>query len=131
MTAGLAVAGLAVTAAFLAVVLRGTRPEQAMAIGLAAGAVLVVWLLKMASPVLDSLRNMVARAGLSEEYGTVLLKALGLCLLTQLAADVCRDAGEQALAAKAELGGKILMLLLALPLFEKIAALAVELLGSA
>ena len=47
----------------------------------------------------------------------------------QLAADACRDAGENAMAAKAELAGKAAMLLLSLPLFEKVAELAASLIG--
>ena len=34
------------------------------------------------------------------EYGLILFKALGICLITQLASDACRDAGEAALASK-------------------------------
>ena len=58
-----------------------------------------------------------------------MFKALGICLLSQLAADACRDAGENAMAEKAELAGKVFLLLLALPLFEKIAELALTLIN--
>ena len=64
-----------------------------------------------------------AAAGLPAEYLRVIFRAVGICLLTQLAADTCRDAGEQSLAAKAELAGKCFMLLLALPLFERLLSL--------
>ena len=43
--------------------------------------------------------------------------------MTQLAADTCRDAGDSALAGKAELTGRILLLLLAVPLYEEILTL--------
>ncbi len=49
--------------------------------------------------------------------------------MTQLASDACSDAGEKALAAKAELAGKLAMLLIALPLFEKVAEMAVSLMN--
>jgi stage III sporulation protein AD len=49
--------------------------------------------------------------------------------LAQFAADACRDAGESALASKMELAGKITILILALPLFEKITQTAVGLIG--
>ena len=50
-------------------------------------------------------------------------------MLAQLSADACRDAGETALAEKAELAGKVFLLLIALPLFEKVAELAVRLMN--
>ena len=122
---GLAVA--AVIAAFLAVVLRRYIPEQALAVGLIAGALILAASLIGAVPVLDEIQELLSVSGLSNEYVVVLFKALGVCLLTQLAADACRDAGEQGLASKAEFAGKISMLVLALPLFRKVGDIALSL----
>lgn len=118
-----------VVAAFLAVLLRHQRPEFAMAIGVLAGVAVLLLVIGRIAPVLDTLRNMLNASGLPGEYGQILFKALGIGLLTQLAADACRDADEGAMAAKAELAGKAAMLLLALPLFEKVAELAASLIG--
>ena len=122
---GLAVA--AVIAAFLAVVLRRYIPEQALAVGLIAGTLILAAALIGAVPVLDEIQELLSVSGLSNEYVVVLFKALGVCLLTQLAADACRDAGEQGLASKAEFAGKISMLVLALPLFRKVGDIALSL----
>ena len=46
-----------------------------------------------------------------------------------MASDACRDAGEAALASKADLAGKVTLLVLALPLFQKIGELAVSLIN--
>ena len=86
-------------------------------------------MLSKALPVIGTLRELLSTAALPEEYGAILFKALGICLLTQLAADACKDAGESALASKAELAGKLMLLMLALPLFEKIAQLAASLIN--
>lgn len=123
------VAALAVLAAFLAVILRQTRPEQAMAVALAAGLGIMVLVLLQVAPVLDSLKELLGQANMPDEYGLVLFKALGVCLITQLASDACKDAGETALASKAELAGKAALLVLALPLFQKIGELAVSLIN--
>ncbi len=118
---------IAVATAFVAVVLRRYLPEQALAVGLLAGALIVMVALTNAVPVLEEIRALFTDSGLPNEYITVLFKALGICLLTQLASDTCRDAGEQGLAAKAELVGKLSVLVLALPLFRKVGELAVSL----
>lgn len=125
----MAIAGVVVIAAFLAVLLRQQRPEQAMAVGLLAGIGILALVLTKAVPVFSTLQDLLGTAALPEEYGQVLFKALGICLLTQLTADACKDAGESALAAKAELAGKLFLLMLALPLFEKIAEIAVSLIN--
>ena len=58
---------------------------------------------------------------------TVLLKALAVCYITQLASDCCRDSGESAVAGKIEFAGKIAVLLIAVPLFESILGIVKDL----
>lgn len=115
-------------AAFLTVLLRRYRPELAMGVGITAGVIALLAILKTAAPAIAQLQSLLEGAALPQAYTTILFKALGICLLTQLTADACRDAGETALAAKAELTGKLLLLVLSLPLFEKITSLALSLL---
>lgn len=124
------IAGVVVVAAFLAVMLRQQRPEQAMAVSLAAGIGILALVLSKALPVIGTLRELLSTAALPEEYGAILFKALCICLLTQLAAPTpVRMRENPALASKAELAGKLMLLMLALPLFEKIAQLAASLIN--
>ena len=106
-------------------------PEHGLALGLAAGAVILVAALSEALPLFRELESLLERSGASQEYVNVLLRALGVCLLTELAADTCRDAGEQGLASKAELVGKLALLTVSLPLFRKVGDLALTLIGGA
>ena len=85
--------GLLLCGALLAVVLRGQRPELAVCLSLLAGALVVGLLLRQVVPLLSAMRRMMLLGGLSAGYLTVVLKAAGVCLLTQLTADTCRDAG--------------------------------------
>ncbi len=117
----------AVIASFLAVVLRRYSPEQGLAVGLAAGAVMLLAALAQAVPLFRELKDLLSRGGVDGEYVEIVFKALGICFLTQLAADACRDAGEQGLCAKAELAGKLALLSLALPLFRKVGEIALSL----
>ncbi len=124
---GMTIAAVVVIAAFLAALLRRSHPEQAMAVALAAGIAALAALLGYVLPLLRDIRQMLQESGLSNEYTQILFKALGVCLVTQLAADACRDAGEPGMAAKAELAGKWMLLTLALPLFQKVGSIAVSL----
>lgn len=123
------IAAIVVLAAFLAVILRQQRPEQAMAVALIAGIGVLALVIVRVTPVIDSLQELLGAANMPSEYGQILFKALGICLITQLASDACKDAGEAALAAKADLAGKVTLLVLALPLFQKMGELAVSLIG--
>lgn len=124
---GAAIASVAVIAALLAAMLRRTNPEQATAIGLGAGAVILIATVGQIVPLIGTVRGLLDVGGLGGEYVQILFKALGICLVTQLASDACRDAGESGLAAKADLAGKWILLGMALPLFEKIGSIAVAL----
>lgn len=53
-------------------------------------------------------------------YGEVMLKSLGIALLSQIVADLCRDAGESTVASVVEMAGKAVILLLAFPLVESL-----------
>ena len=127
---GMGIAAVAVITAFLATMLRRTHPEQAMALSLFAGILLVTTVIREVAPLFGNIRDMLEKSGMSGAYIGVLFKALGICVITQLASDACRDAGEQGLAAKAEFAGKMTLLSLALPLFEQIGQLALSLVGN-
>ena len=121
--------GLLLCAALLAVMLRSQRPELAMCLGLAAGVLVLLTLLGQLLPLLEDLRRLVQSASIPSAYVSTVVKAAGICLLAQLTADTCRDAGETALAGKAELVGRVLLLVLSVPLFADVLAVATDLLG--
>ncbi len=125
----IAAAGILLCGALLAVVLRDRRPEIALCLGLAAGAAVLLLLLRQALPLLSAVRRMADTAQIPSGYLAAVLKATGITLLTQLTADTCRDAGETALAAKAELVGRVLLLAVAVPLFEDLLTLVTALMS--
>ena len=97
------IAGFAVIVALMSVLLRGQRPEQATMLVLVAGIGILILLLTRAGAVFETLQDMLEKSGLSGEYIQILFKSMGICLITQLASDTCKDAGEQAMASKAEI----------------------------
>ena len=117
--------GLLLCGGLLSSVLRPQRPELALCLSLLAGVLVVGMLLRQLSPLVTALRRMTALGGVGENHLGVVLRGAGICLVTQLAADTCRDAGDTALAGKAELTGRILLLLLTVPLYEEILTLIV------
>lgn len=61
-------------------------------------------------------------SGVSETsaYIKLMFKVLGIALVTQIVADLCRDCGESALASQTEVAAKIIIVTLILPLFETV-----------
>ena len=125
-----AIAGIAIVSAILAVMMKKYHQEYSIIISIAAGVIILFEIFSNISPAIRQINTLLSSAGLSAEYTVILFKSLGVCFLTQFAADSCRDAGESALASKVELAGKIAIVVLSLPLFEKIANTAVGLIGA-
>lgn len=117
--------GVLLCGAVLATMLRAQRPELAVSLSLIAGVLVLGLVLGQMAPFVRSLQGMLAVGGLPSDSLTLVLKGAGICLLTRLTADTCRDVGESALAGKAELTGRMLLLLLSVPLFERVLTLIV------
>ena len=70
-------------------------------------------------------------SGLSEQSDltSIILKALGICIVAELGSQCCRDAGEAAIAAKVELVAKAALVLMSMPVFTSLMETAGELLS--
>lgn len=122
-----AAAGLVGTV--LALILGQYRPEFRMLVTAAVTLLLMAMVLEQLSPVLEQLRSTMELTGLTGDYAAILFKAVGICLLTQLAGDVCRDSGESSIASKIELAGRAAILLTSMPLIQEVLAWAWELMN--
>ena len=80
-----------------------------------------------ASPVVTAVRELMGESG-AASYTTVILKALGIAVLTGCCAEICRECGENGIAGGVELVGKTEILLLCLPLLSEILTTAAALL---
>lgn len=74
-------------------------------------------LLPQMERILHTAENIFLQSQMDSVYFGILCKALGISYLTQMGTDICRDCGENALATSVELCGRILIVLLSLPLF--------------
>ena len=111
-------AALTFTAAVLCLTLKKDQPAFAFLVSVCAAAGVLAAVLHQAQPVLDWLDTWdvyFQGAGLG-----CLVRVLGIALAAQFAADTCREAGMAAAATAAELGGRILALLQALPLLQEL-----------
>lgn len=109
------IGGLAISAALLAMVLRRIRPELGPAVGVAAGCITLLLLMPQLQSVMNSLSGLAAAGGIPDDYMLQLMKVGGVSLVMDFAAQTCRDAGEEGLALKTELAGRIMLIALSLP----------------
>lgn len=107
--------GFAIVALVVLVAVRPQRPEVALMITIAAGAAILVAVLSKVQNIIMVITDLSERANIESPYLAVVLKVIGVAYLAGFAAEVCKDAGEGALASKVEVAGKIIILALAVP----------------
>ena len=124
----LKICGACLLAAFLALLLKKWNADAAVTVKLIAGAVLSAACVGALLPLIETVTLLGENEALSGYVG-VLLRVLAVAVLTHITSARCRDCGEATLASYAELGGKIEILLLSLPLMREIVDMAMELLS--
>jgi stage III sporulation protein AD len=115
------IVGLAVVAALFSVFLKESKmPVLAVLLALVAGALIFIQILPKLGQVLTMFEDLADNSQLSTFYLATLFKIIGVAYIAEFAAQICRDAGQGALAFKIELAAKIGILLLALPIMAAV-----------
>ncbi len=119
--------GLITVVAVLTV--RAYKPEYAFAVSLAGVAVCFFAAVSYLSEYTSALWGFFEDMGVSSQYFSVALKALGIGYITEFAADTARESGQQAIASEIIFGGRVCIFVLALPLIKNLLDVATELVG--
>lgn len=107
---------LGITAALLVLIIKQQRPDIAMMISLAAGAVLFILLLGNIKIIISSVENLALKVKLDSIYISTVMKVIGIAYIAEFGSQICKDSGEGTIASKIELSGKVFIMVLALPI---------------
>jgi stage III sporulation protein AD len=110
------IVGIGIVAAILAVTIRQDKPEIAIALSIATGIIIFLMVIGKIGSVIDVFKELSNRANLSTVYLATILKIIAIAYIADFGSQICRDAGEGALAVKIEFAAKILVLILAVPI---------------
>ncbi len=116
---------LAVIIALLCMTVKQYKPEYALVCQLAGVIVVFVFAASSLEDVFSSLEGMISSSGLDVSFFKILLKALGISILTDISASVCRDSSNNTLAHAVEIFGKTIIVVMALPILKKLAEAAI------
>ena len=116
------ICGVALLGVAVVLILRGFRPEYATVAGVTVGILLLLGSLSPLQTVMDSVTEIADQTGFSV-YSSVILKSMGIGILAQTTADVCKDSGVGMIASKVEFGAKIIILVLCVPILQTLLSL--------
>ena len=114
------ICALALTAAIICVLLRHQNGALSLLLSLAAAVLIVTVSLRFLRPILDVIQQLRTMSKLDQEVTKPMMKVVGIGMVSQIADDICMDAGETALGKAIELGGTVLSLYSALPLLTAV-----------
>ena len=116
-TARLCAAGLCVT--LVLVLLRSWNPSFELPMKLSAAILFVGLLLGLARPLISYVSSLLSSSA-AAPYAEILLRALGVTILTETVSGICRECKETSVASYLEIAGRLEILILCLPLMEEI-----------
>ena len=127
----LAICAAAIVSAVLALLLRRQNPQVSLLVSIGAGIVILLTVIREMVLTADEIQSILTAGGVSADYIMILLKALGICYITEFTCDTVTEAGLLSLSTNIAFVGKILVLFTALPLFRDILSVVSSLVSAA
>lgn len=116
-------------AVILWIILSRQGKEYALLLSIGACCIVLVVMLRFIEPVLELLGQLQELGGLQQEWLSVMLKAVGIGLVTEMGALICNDAGNAALGKTLQILGAAAVLWLSVPLVNSLIKLLEQILG--
>lgn len=109
--------GLGLVGTIMVQFIRQEKPELALLLSLVVGITILGMVLEQIREIISVLQNLATQAGLNMVYIATIIRIMGIAYVAEFGVQICRDAGEGVMANKIELGAKVMIMALALPIF--------------
>ncbi|MBP3431740.1 MAG: hypothetical protein J6K39_02680 [Clostridia bacterium] len=119
---------IAVITCIACMIVRAVRPDFAIIISIVGGIIILLYLLSYIGTVFDMFGFVFSTSGVNSSLYGIIFKIIGIGYLTEFAASICNDTGNGSLGDKVLLGGKIIILVMALPIVTSILKIVMEIL---
>ncbi len=110
--------GIGLIAVIISIIIKQYKPEFSMYVSIIAGAIIFFLIIDKISAIVTLLTNLSKKTGMNAEYLSILLKITGIAILTEFAVSICKDSGEAAIASKIDLGGKVIIISMSIPIIS-------------
>ena len=112
--------GIGIVALIMIIVLKQYKPEFAVYISLIAGVFILFLVLDKLIGIVSLIEELSNKAGINHEFLGILFKITGIAFLAEFAVSLCKDLGETAIANKIDLGGKVLIIAISIPIISSL-----------
>ena len=115
----ISIVGAAVCISVLTLCVKQLRPEIGQVITIGASVVIMGIVVIYATQAISSIKELAAYSAAASEYVEPIIKITGIAYITQLGTELCRDAGENSLAGRVEMAGKVAICAITIPIAKE------------
>ena len=124
----LKIIGIGLVALVIAITLKQYRPEFAIYVSMIAGVLILVLIMDKFTGIINLLKSISDKTYINQQFLGILLKITGIAIITEFAVSICSDAGEKAIASKIEIGSKVIIITMSIPIISSLLELIAEIL---
>lgn len=122
------VVGIGLIATFLVITIKEQKPIFAFLLAVFTGVVIFLGIIGEIGKVIRLLEELANKANINMIFLQTILKIIGIAYIAEFGAQITRDAGQNSIAAKIELAGKILIMVMAIPIISVLVETIMQLL---
>ena len=120
--------GIGLIALVIVVILKQYRPEYTIYVSIIAGVLILFLAMEKLSGIISLLQSISDKTYINKQFLGILLKITGIAIITEFAVSICSDAGEKAIASKIEIGSKVIIIAMSIPIISSLLELIIEIL---
>ena len=120
--------GIGLLALIIIILLKQYRPEFAIYISLLTGVLILLLVMDKLTGIINLLQTLVNKTSINSKFLTLLIKITGIAFLSEFAVSICKDSGEAAIASKIEIGTKIIIISMSIPIISSLLEIILKIL---
>ena len=114
------IVAFAVVATVLVLVLKEQKKEISILLECMAAIGIMIYAISKMSGVVLMLEQLTSLSGINQNFLVIILKITGIAYIVEFGKNICIDAGQSAIATKLEMAGKVIVVVLSLPLMNSL-----------
>mgnify|MGYP006071370655 CR=1 FL=1 len=124
----LKIIGIGLISLIIIIIVRQYKPEFTLYVSLLAGALILIFILDKIDGIINLLTSLSNKTAINNEFLILLIKITGIAFLTEFAVSLCKDTGETAIANKVDMGGKVIIVSMSIPIISSLLETVIEIL---
>ena len=120
--------GIALIALIIIIMLKQYRPEYAIFISILTGVLILFLVMDRLTGIINLIQSIQSKYSINTQFIALLIKITGIAFLSEFAVSICKDSGEAAIASKIELGSKIIIISMSIPIISSLLEIILKIL---